>query len=259
MSGSIPEKITIVSAGTRIIYYKDFDEGDYKRLEVIPAYVVDSTNSNTLKTALTWANNCCIDKRDIKQIQKENRDFNNIQIVNLERRFKNTKVWKVIIDGYYFDLRDDVLLDALQHSGANNNILNDNFIWAMIGSQMKIIRVGSWLHKYAIYYQANKKKKPLKDLDIGGIYLNKKLQKFLILDYNGRSYLRFLLNTGSLEETLQSTYYYDMYKFSLDPTGAIEKVGQIELPVNITQIIKNKIDTFIKEYPYMANHRIYNF
>ena len=126
ISGSIPEKITMVSGPKQIIKvdWNDFvyeDSKEEKTQEVWPAWICDSTKTETIEKARSWAqskyNNYQSEKvpDDKKVITEENlpnEPFTGIKVVGLEYRGEGGRAYKVILpNGYYFDLREDVLLD----------------------------------------------------------------------------------------------------------------------------------------------------
>jgi hypothetical protein len=93
-----------------------------------------------------------------------NNPITNIRVAGLETRGNGGRAYKVVIDDlYYFDLREDVLLEAMIECGINKGgILNGEYIWVKIRSHMKLIRVGSPLHKEMIkaniaYHKKHKK------------------------------------------------------------------------------------------------------
>lgn len=110
-------------------------------------------------------------------IIEDNGPIDDIKIVGLEHRGNGGRAYKVIVDGkYYFDLREDVLLELMITVGIKKGgILNGQYCWARIGSQMKIIRMGSMLHYKMLDASElhNKKKLTTADLEIGCCYRTK--------------------------------------------------------------------------------------
>lgn len=188
--GSIPEKLTFFIRNTKtanIVSWRwDDVEGGNKTFEVNPCYISDSDNKKTLETGKQWADSGYYDyekretiKTGYKTFEIDNKPFKNIQIVTLEIRDKGGRAYKVCADigeykNLYFDMREDILLDTIFNLGIQpGGIIPGEFIFARVGSQMKPIRVGSFLHEKMIEStEYNEKGKC--ELEIGGIYSNKK-------------------------------------------------------------------------------------
>lgn len=120
-------------------------------ISLIPAFVTDPTNQKTVQTGIEWAkiwdyaSNNYINQNP-KQIIEQNNSTQNIKIIDMVYRSGHT-TYKVIIKEFYVDFREDVMMDCLLHEGCIGGILQSQFVWARIGSQMKLIRVGSELYK----------------------------------------------------------------------------------------------------------------
>jgi hypothetical protein len=97
-----------------------------------------------------------------------------LRIIGLTFRGNGGRAYKVLIgEKYVFDLREDVLLDAMLNDGmGKNGTLFGSYIFASVGSEMKLIRVGSLLHAKMIETTVYKTKKKITKLEIGGIYTN---------------------------------------------------------------------------------------
>ncbi len=83
---------------------------------------------------------------------------------------------------FYIDLREDVLLDTIQEVGISpGGVLNGTYLFATVGSQMKLIREGSALHTELIgaTTRRNSKKISSKDLEVGGVYATISGQKLV--------------------------------------------------------------------------------
>jgi hypothetical protein len=97
-----------------------------------------------------------------------------IRIITLEFRGDGGRAYKVVDEkNYCWDLREDVLLDAMIEVGISpGGWVNGEFVWATIGSQMKLIRVGSSLYDSLLEVKSRSllKKIPAKDLIPGHLY-----------------------------------------------------------------------------------------
>lgn len=166
ISGNIPEKITILTRKPEKV------EG----VEVIPAFISDATNAKTLETGRTWAKGW-YHKSDVtgpEVVGRENKGAAGYRILDLEVRSEGGRAYKVVSpEGFYVDLREDVLLDTIQEVGISpGGVLNGTYLFATVGSQMKLIREGSSLHTELIgaTTRRNNKKISEKDLEVGGVY-----------------------------------------------------------------------------------------
>lgn len=185
--GSIPEKVQYFVRGVTKhgFQWDDFTEDKEDRtVEVYPAYpVLDGVGRDKAKT---WSNFFWHGQKAQGQSleEKYNTPFS-LRLITLEKRSQGGRAWKVIDkDNNMFDLREDVLLDALLNVGCEKDgRLKGEYIWAKLGSQSRIIRVDSTLHNKLKEYSeiANTKKISIKDLKRGSVYQNKKGEYFLYI------------------------------------------------------------------------------
>lgn len=194
LQGFIPQKITIISNGTKEIEpgWDDIDGGISPKLVVTPAFVADSNSEAILETGRNWAaggyrwGNDNKNKK-VNEVNLENKPRSDYKVVDLEHRSEGGRAYKVIdSDGYYFDLREDVLLDTILNSGIKaGGELNGNFLWARLHTQMRLVREGSALHEALI--EATKRSQLKKvgktDLQVGSVYRNKKGETFVFCGY----------------------------------------------------------------------------
>lgn len=188
-TGTIPEQIRIYTRPTMQVWqtWDDIPEvaiEDKKKVTVTPAFAVDEDKPKTHETAIKWASGPYFDYelKKVKYtepkepIKRPNRPMSGIRVVALEERGKGGRAYKVVTPDYlYFDLREDVLLDSLLHTKIENGVLSGEYVFARVGSEMKLIRVGSYLHEKMVEATAisNSKKLTPKDYVVGGIYKNK--------------------------------------------------------------------------------------
>ena len=258
-SGYIPEEVNYHCRSKQV---DSFDWGSIGREEsVIPAFCCDSTNPKTNETAKKWAKQSKVwdyetsswTKTDHKEhiITRKNTpiDGKQIRIIGIDMRGNGGRAYKVLIDDtYYFDMREDVILDTIFKYGINKNgILNGKFLWGMNGSQMKLILEGSDLHKELIEANERKKKqKSLKkiknaDLVVGGIYTTATEQFFCV--YIGKALKQYAFIQ------LQTTKHngtWELYSYYIHKTKShsfTTKVDQLD-----TNTINEFISTIIIEY-----------
>lgn len=147
-SGHIPENLTYVLGKKRTIRieWDDVTREDGETApqeEVQPIFVCDSTNEKTLGTARSWAGGGAA-----TEVVRKNEPFTGMRVVGLDFRQNGGRAWKCVSpEGYWFDLREDILLDIMRTEGiSTGGYLNGQYIWARIGTEMKLIRVDSELH-----------------------------------------------------------------------------------------------------------------
>lgn len=196
-SGNIPEKLTFFLRNPTKVYFSwddiEYDDNfKHDEIEVYPCFISDSTNKKTLESGKSWAGQSYWDyeqKKSIKSTSQsfeiDNKPIKKIKIITLEIRDQGGRAYKVICEingkNCYFDLREDVLLDCMIHEGIKPGAeLTGEFIFARVGAQMKIIRVGSLLHEKMIEATKLDTKEKL-TLEIGGVYSTKNGDEYVFL------------------------------------------------------------------------------
>lgn len=110
-------------------------------------HVFPVETGKNLDTAYKWA-----DRNYPKSIQqpkteiKDNEPFTNVKIVSYTHRKDNT-VYNVSVDGMIVDMREDVIHECLMNTSIVKGVLEGEFVWAKYGGHMKLVRVGSDIHK----------------------------------------------------------------------------------------------------------------
>lgn len=181
-SGYIPEEIVTISSGDQTIQVRDWDDLSVEsKITVTPGFIADTEAKDTVATGVRWAENrhryAKGEKPAIKQEIRKNTPISGIKIVSLETRYGGGRAYKVVTpDNYYFDLREDVLLDVMRHTGVSIGAeLNGSFVWGKSGGQTKLVRVGSELHKALSVggKRRDMKKISSKSLEPGKVYSRK--------------------------------------------------------------------------------------
>lgn len=195
-TGYIPERIKYVQRPPREV--SDYWEHDWltpeelrrKGVMVSEAFPIDATNKKTLETAMRWAKGRYNYDPKAKEIEPKITEVPNdpiptVEVVSLDIRSEGGRAWKVLIHGtYYVDLREDVLLDSLRNGeGVVRGELTGPFVWCLVGSHMKLVRVGSKLHDAVIEAGERRDSKNVTGaaLKAGDIYENRKGEKFVFL------------------------------------------------------------------------------
>lgn len=190
-NGTIPENITIASNGKTKPYRNCEDLGnEEEEFFVIPAYAVDSSSEKMVESAKKWATNRSYYNNETRTYTRynelkieeiKNTPISGLKILGLEQAYK-----VVTAEGYYFDLREEVLLDTILNEGiSKGGVLAGSFVWGKIGSQMKLVRVGSKLHKALDESTARHALKRIgeKELKVGGLYESKTGNKAIFLGW----------------------------------------------------------------------------
>lgn len=200
-SGHIPTDIVYIFGGpVRVTRrWDDADQPDDELVftEVIPAFVSDADNQKTISTGVIWATHRCTrwnpttNKSEttgtVQKVNLENKPISNIRVIGLEVRGEGGRAYKVTTpDGYYFDLREDVLLDTMLTKGIQpGGILSGEYIWGRVGTEMKLVRVGSEL--YTALLEAGERSIlssiPKNKLEVGTIYESKQGERGIFLGY----------------------------------------------------------------------------
>ena len=199
ISGNIPTKLTLISRSAEEIenHFEGIEES-INKIKVLPTFVADSVNENSIQRGMDWAGGRPWETKKYKgkKTETDNAPLTDIRIIGLEYRSEGGRAYKVLFGAkdYYADLREDVLLEAILSVGIEaGGRLNGEYLWARVGSQMKLVRIGSSLHTAnldSMQYKA-KPKISIKNLEIGRIYIDSRefehlyLGKYSIRNFHG--------------------------------------------------------------------------
>lgn len=177
VQGKIPESLSIFSRPVEVI--KRDIGAMTEEVEVRPSYVCDKASKKAHENAEQWAKGGWRGNSGMP-FTREDRDnvpFTGLRIWDLEVRSEGGRAYKAITpDNMLIDLREDVFLEALITQGIGvGGELGGDYVFAFLGSQMRVVRVGSDLHAGLEKTTERKKTKPIadKDLVIGGVYRGK--------------------------------------------------------------------------------------
>lgn len=202
--GYFPEKISYVCSEEEevavgcawdISWYEPEDDDGPKttKIKVLPAFPVDSTDEKSMKRAVAWAESGYYDyqtnkthtrKHTTKEV--DNEPIKNVKVLSLEERGNGGRAYKALIGKYYVDLREDVMMDTILQVGiAPGGILQGEYVWAKMGSQMKLVRIGSEVHRLLEEFCSKKDMKPIgkKELEVGGVYRDRKKNMAIFIGY----------------------------------------------------------------------------
>lgn len=182
-----------------------------------------------------------------------------VQICGIVHRARGKSTYKIATpEGYYVDLREDVLLEALINEGAQaGGFLSGEYIWLSRGSQMKLIRKDSHLHKAQDAEELDPK-----TLEIGGVYVDKtNLSRFveylILLGYvktskNSRKFLPLWLITrkDTAKEGLPKLKEIYPHTLRREKIKVYKKINQLDIPKDFIGSLR---DYFYGEYKKNKN------
>lgn len=161
-------------------------DSEIKSIQASSVFVTDRDNPKTQATAQRWAdvNEWEMDPTTKKRVKSNknatvidvpNDPITNVRIVDLHVRGNGGRAYRALInDKYLVDMREDVMLDAMINCGMDKNaILRGEYVFALVCSEMKLVRIGSLLHSKMIESTAFSKKSTIDKLEIGHIYRSK--------------------------------------------------------------------------------------
>lgn len=269
--GSIPEKITYIYSASQEVCVgcqwdidRSADNTTTVKQIVVPAFPAASNDAKAKKTGIDWVKSHIRPYNPNTQVQElevDNKNITNIQILSLEERGNGGRAYKALVNNFYVDLREDVVLDAMLQVGIQpGGILNGNYLWAKIGSHTKLIREGSELHRLVLDYMGKNAMKTIskKALEVGGVYQDKKKNKAIFLGYvNTIRYVEKKQDhpyQGSYPGNYQK-YYYNNSQATFDYSA--QELNKIMLFYTFPQYIKyndhlmSLLDSDVdKEYHY---------
>lgn len=151
--GFIPDNVTLIGRKPyKVELPEELQTEPGEKLSVVEVYISDSTNAKTLESGRKWAEGYShrgtSDKKPV-EISRPNLPMTGIRILSLEHRGQGGRAYKVILpnSAHYVDFREDVLVDTILNTGISpGGLLNGDFVFARVGSEMKLVRVGSKLH-----------------------------------------------------------------------------------------------------------------
>jgi hypothetical protein len=205
--GSIPKKISYVYSNDAevavgcswdINWYEPEDDTEDDspqtvKQKVTPSFPVDSADAKGMARAKDWAGNNAYNwdngnkvNKTVKVDEVENEPITDVKVLSLEERGNGGRAYKALIGRYYVDLREDVLMDTLLQVGVDpGGVLKGEYVWAKMGPQMKLVRVGSELHRLVTEFDSKKDIKPVSkgDLEVGGVYQDRKKNKAIFVGY----------------------------------------------------------------------------
>lgn len=174
VQGKIPDTISIYSTDESIITR---EIGAVKEeAEIKPSFICDKDSKTAHETAKNWASGYGR-TRPYNHEDRPNEPWEGLKVWDLEVRGNGGRAYKVITpDGLYLDLREDTFLEAMMTYGIGvGGELPGQYVFAMMASQMRLVRVGSDLHTALVNTTDRKKIAVIgaRELKVGGVYRDK--------------------------------------------------------------------------------------
>lgn len=233
--GSIPKEVTYVYQSLISCRIGGDDTLNKKEVKLHPTFPVETGNKKSLETAVKWATSYNQNKYSTENI--DNSSIKNVKVISLEHRGQGGRAYKIQIDKFLFDLREDVLVDIMLEVGIQpGGILNGEYTWAKIGSQTKLIRIGSDLHKMILNYKDVKETKPISknNLEIGGVYQDRQKYDYVFLGH---------INTTALKATDR-----DLPDFAMKQRSNIFYTDSEKASLKFKSVFDKNAMLFIKTY-----------
>jgi hypothetical protein len=259
----IPEKINLW-------FSTEVEIGD---TEVIPSYPVDAENKKTNESAERWAENRSklyqwnngtrelASEAKVQKVTIENKPISRVRILKLELRGNGGRAWKGMLpDGHYIDVREDCMLEAITTDGIDpGGILRGKFIFAVVGSQMKLIKFGSELYNEIIATKELRQMPNIrvKDLVPGRAYFTRTGEKLYFIGFVKTAELDTILETRPVNSIYQTSRYVPHSitkrgKYQLW-MGGLSKWSTEKTPRQKLESLKKKI----KEYRDNGKHYLW--
>lgn len=265
--GYIPDKVTYVAAAEEIVKVR-WDINAYSWMtkeddvirehKVSPTFPIPAGNEKRLETAKAWAKNYRgpygpspgVNNEVAKLVTRYNTPFR-IQLCDLDFRGQGGRAYKVIDEnGFYFDLREDVLFEALLEVGCQpEGHLNGEYLWCMNNTQMKLIRANSKLHQVMFRAGQRRNAEPIKnsELQIGFIYQAKDAGKQIFMGFvqvpKSRTIhqLWYLVGASEKNELILSNLDYSYYPYKFTIVKEHKVVEKLNERIAIDSEISSKI------------------
>lgn len=143
-------------------------------ITVIETYPFNpDSKGNVRHNAREWAMRGWTEKGTFEPpcLEFDNKPFS-VKIIKLEIRTQGGRAYKVLDDqGRLFDLREDQLMEVIQHTGIDSGgQVRGTFVWGSVSSQFKLILVEGDTYKNLEKPDAPKLAIKPSKLELGGVY-----------------------------------------------------------------------------------------
>jgi hypothetical protein len=124
-----------------------------KPFRVRPAFVVDSLATGLVGRARTWGEDRLKPGEAIEETTLDNTPITGLVVLHIEHRREGGVALKVRTpQGWLVDLREEEFMEAALTGTLQNGVLTDQYVWSRGVNQMRLVRVGSHMHKERLTY-----------------------------------------------------------------------------------------------------------
>jgi len=267
ITGRIPKELKVIIRAER--KHKVTVDGKEYNTAVKPSFAVDAASEKMVETARRWGKNerHVTPQTKFTEVSVPNESFTDLLLIDLEKRCEGGCAYKVLdLNGRFYDLREGIFLECLYageiEKRATGVYLTGEFIWAVNGSQMKIVRVGSKL--YEDIKMAGERRAMVvlkrKELKPGYVYRTKSREDVAYLGWaKGKGMLlvdmswdkKLPLQKRFDEMVKQVHTYHVRYSKS---SSFVEEIGPIKIPDGIFERVDKVIEQAQKE-ALLQGHR----
>jgi hypothetical protein len=147
MKAYIPKNLIITHQAER-----EFTSGTGRVYQVHSAFAVDADNAKRVRTAMSWSQQGhyaappLMGGKHLDPLKVPNAPITGLRILSMEHRGQDGRAYKIITpEMRLFDLREDVLLDAILHTGIKKGgELPGHYVWVRYApTNSKLMRLGS--------------------------------------------------------------------------------------------------------------------
>jgi hypothetical protein len=231
--------------------------------------VVPSDSEAFNKSGLIWATGGAyhvqIQKVDeVIKIEVDNTPIDSLRWVGIDSRMEGGVAYKVVTpQGWLVDLREDVVLECLHDGSISHSDMiggrgagtyfTGGFVWVVMGSQSRLVKVGSKLHSELVESDMLGKAGPLTDFEVGGIYQQRNGKQYVVIAKGTAKGKKFLLEQvsgwskctvqqqvdGSIGHLVQSNIYPPWHWSG--SFKAVKQVGKVIVPEGLADKHAKKV------------------
>jgi hypothetical protein len=236
IESSIPVKITYAFSNQKKLFKGRNNllgkilSPQQKNQMITPAFVADYNDPNMINKAVKLANSIFWGAKSIAVTTTtlDNDPIKNLRIISYDTKFSGSPTYKAIANGFCVDLKEEILLEALLNDGVEpGGILKGEFVWARLGSNLKLIKVGSAIYNDIIKYQNKKNLKPLQKnvFEVGGIYQTSRGDKSIFLGLaDTTSFSHYIANNFNFKQhCLKKGYIFYNLDDEEDPGSILDE------------------------------------
>lgn len=173
----------------------------FSKFAARPAFIIPDDSDAFKITAGKWASEGRAKAFDTHGF--DNEAFKDLRWVGIDSRSEGGVAYKVLTpQGWLVDLREDVVIECLMEGAIETKngpqgigtYFTADFIWVVMGSQTRLVRVGSKVYDEIMESEVLRGMGPVpeSDLEIGGIYQKSNGNEVVVIDVGkvkGRKFL----------------------------------------------------------------------